>query len=141
MKGMTKLKLFALSFISLLLATVAYFAVAYSKNHVSEVDLNNVKVCIGCHGPHGNVVANGAPVLAGKDRDYLLMQLKAIQKGQRETEFMIGILDNYTERQLLESAHYFSKLPKAENKEKYLYCDGCHTAGNNVSRFDVEDPH
>ena len=84
----------------------------WSMNHVDRVNLDNVTVCFGCHGKSGDIAYEGSPLLAGKDRAYLLAQLQVIQKGQRDVPVMEGILTNYSRRQLLEAAHYYANLPK-----------------------------
>lgn len=136
-----------LSFIIPTLAGIFIFALsglgyfAWSYNHVAEVNLDNVRVCFGCHGEQGNIVFDETPVLAGKKREYLLSQLQMIQQGQREIPVMEGVLANYDRRQLLEAAHYYANLPTPEQTESELFCAGCHEATSNESIFPVPEPH
>ena len=60
--------------------------------------------CANCHGMDGN----GRVPLAGKDEAYLLKQMKAFKRGDRNNPIMRRIMAELTDRDLADLAAYFS---------------------------------
>ena len=67
-----------------------------------------VATCAGCHGADGNSVVGQWPTLAGQRESYTLAQLIHVQKGERMSESMMGLLDNYSEDQLRDIAAFYA---------------------------------
>jgi len=65
-------------------------------------------VCAACHGQDGNSPAGAFPSLAGQGQRYLVKQLKDIKSGKRAAVLMTGILDSYTDQDMLDVASYYS---------------------------------
>ena len=65
-------------------------------------------VCAACHGQDGNSSAGAFPSLAGQGQRYLVKQLKDIKSGNRAAVLMTGILDNYSEQDMLDVAAYYA---------------------------------
>lgn len=60
--------------------------------------------CSTCHGIDGN----GRVPLAGKDEAYLLAQMKAFKRGERQNPTMKSIMAELTAQDLADLAAYFS---------------------------------
>lgn len=66
--------------------------------------------CVSCHGADGMAIIDGAPNLAGENSTYLLAQLKAFQRGERQSEVMQGIVTSLDDAQLRAAAEWYSAI-------------------------------
>ena len=67
--------------------------------------------CTTCHGAEGRATAAGYfPRIAGKPAGYLYEQLLNFRDGRRQQVQMQHLLENLTDRYLLEFAEYFARL-------------------------------
>ena len=91
--------------------------------------------CANCHGPDGNSLKTDVPNLAGQNPHYLLTQIDKFVKGQRQYEFMQGLMKMLSEEDRINaSVFYSSKAVKpasnvtSSNGQKiYLQrCVMCH---------------
>lgn len=65
--------------------------------------------CANCHGTQGKAVKDAAlPGLAGMQADYLMAQMKAFRKGERQATIMHQIAKGYTDEQVRLLAEYFA---------------------------------
>jgi cytochrome c553 len=65
-------------------------------------------VCMACHGPDGNSLADNWPKLAGQSPDYIVKQLRDFKAGRRSDEQMSPQVANLTEADMLDLAAFFS---------------------------------
>jgi cytochrome c553 len=65
-------------------------------------------VCMACHGPDGNSLADMWPKLAGQLPDYILKQLRDFKAGRRSDEQMSPQVANLTEADMLDIAAFFA---------------------------------
>ncbi|MBO9455139.1 cytochrome c4 [Paracoccus sp. R12_1] len=66
--------------------------------------------CVSCHGADGMAVIDGAPNLAGENSTYLLAQVKAFQRGDRQSEVMQDIVSGQDDAQLRAAAEWYSAI-------------------------------
>lgn len=93
----------------LVAATLAAMACpAAAQNPVAARSL--AATCTACHGPDGVSVGGVPPSLAGKNRDYLLQQLRDFRDGKRPATIMHQHARGYTDAQLEQIAAYFSSV-------------------------------
>ncbi len=93
------------------LALIVLTLVAAGAMAAGDADAGAAKsaVCAACHGANGN--SNGvsnSPSIAGQHETYLLAQLRAIQRGDRQVVLMVGQLDNLTDQDLQDLASYYA---------------------------------
>lgn len=67
-----------------------------------------IAVCGACHGQDGNSPVGAFPSLAGQGEKYLLKQMLDIKEGRRTALTMLGLLDAYTDQQLMDISAYYS---------------------------------
>lgn len=65
--------------------------------------------CLSCHGPDGKS-KSAMPSLAGMDKSYFVMQMKAFASGQRPASVMHRHAKGYTEQEFEKMADYFAAL-------------------------------
>jgi cytochrome c553 len=65
--------------------------------------------CAACHGADGNSVAPDWPSLAGQHASYLVRQLEAFKRGDRQNVTMKPFADMLSEQDMLDVAAYFSQ--------------------------------
>jgi cytochrome c553 len=68
--------------------------------------------CAACHGTNGNSAGGAIPGLAGIDREYFLIQVKAFRDGKREATVMHQISKGYSDAEMVALADYFAARPK-----------------------------
>lgn len=68
--------------------------------------------CAACHGTNGNSVG-GTPVLAGLDRSYFVLQMKAFRSGERSSTVMYTHAKGLTEEEVVSLAEYFFSQVRA----------------------------
>ncbi len=69
-----------------------------------------VAACIPCHGANGISMHSSWPNLAGQDKQYLAMQLKAYRDGTRKSAMMYPMAFDLTDEDIDEIANYFHQL-------------------------------
>ncbi|MFT7300856.1 MAG: cytochrome c553 [Porticoccus sp.] len=103
-------------------------------------------MCAGCHGADGNSAVANFPKLAGQGEKYLTKQLQDIKSGSRSVVQMTGMLDTFSDQDLVDMSAYFASKTiqmsgaKEENLERgeRLFrggnmetgvpaCTGCHS--------------
>jgi cytochrome c553 len=67
-----------------------------------------VVVCGACHGQDGNSPAGAFPSLAGQGEKYLYKQMVDIKDGRRSAITMTGLLDGYSDQQIMDIAAYYA---------------------------------
>ncbi|MGR8930071.1 MAG: c-type cytochrome [Gammaproteobacteria bacterium] len=98
--------------ISLALATSTGFVFAQGKAGVGK---EKAASCAGCHGEDGNSMMPGFPKLAGQHQGYLLNQLRAFKKGERNAPMMAPLAMGLEDRSMAEIAEYYSAQRIAKN--------------------------
>lgn len=112
----------------------------------AESGKSKVSACAACHGADGNSMVGMWPSLAGQNSNYLFKQLKLVQNGDRVIAQMMGVLDNFDDKDLRDIAAYYSnqknsigqtqedlvelgrKLYYSGNLEKGVpSCSACHS--------------
>ena len=78
-------------------------AVAAEQNLGRDVAAN----CASCHGTDGRS-RGGMPSLAGKDKAYIVQQMKAFRDGTRSSTVMQQLAKGYTDAQIEAAAAYFA---------------------------------
>jgi len=91
--------------ISLALASSASFVFAEGKTSTGK---EKAASCGGCHGEDGNSSMPGFPKLAGQHQGYLLKQLQAFKKGERNSPMMAPLVMGLDEKSMAEIADYYS---------------------------------
>ncbi len=74
-------------------------------------------VCSACHGANGVSTIASYPNLAGQKADYIVLQLKAFQSGDRkggQAAIMAPMAANLSEQDMMDLAAYFSSLAAAK---------------------------
>ena len=98
--------------------------------------------CADCHGGEHKPPLPAVPILAGQNREFLVLQMFYLREGLRDVPQMAGLLKGYTDRDLEDVAAYYvaQPIPKtdaARNPElhargaklsKALGCGSCHLA-------------
>src|SRR5574342_743819 len=64
--------------------------------------------CVGCHGSVERPPKDGVPLLAGQQREFLVLQMFYMREGLRDVPQMKGSLKGYTDRDLEDVAAYYS---------------------------------
>ncbi len=67
--------------------------------------------CTACHGADGNSVMAEWPSLAGQHARYLVRQLEAYQRGERQDVLMTTLADPLSAEDIADLAAYFATLP------------------------------
>lgn len=111
-----------------------------------DIGQGKVAVCVACHGPDGNSLADMWPKLAGQSPDYIIKQLKDFKAARRADEQMSPQVANLAENDMPDIAAYFAsqtiksgeadKAWRAKGEQLYLKgkgrpvpataCVGCH---------------
>jgi len=97
-------------------------------------------MCAGCHGETGVSKTPGSPNLAGLDPKYLVLAMKAYQRGQRKNDLMKSLLAAASEADINNIALFYalqkpSRSPtpapgdRAAGKAAAAACNGCHGEG------------
>lgn len=74
----------------------------------AEAGQNKSATCAACHGADGNSVNPEWPSLAGQHANYLVKQLKAFQKGQRENVLMTSQAAGLSVEDMADLAAYYA---------------------------------
>ena len=78
------------------------------------------KICASCHGPRGNSVSPAFPKLAGQQKDYLEVQLKAFRDRTRgdpmAQAYMWGMTAQLTDQMIANLATYYAQQRPAPGK-------------------------
>jgi cytochrome c553 len=106
------MKLHALLAAGVLLVSGAAFAASGD----AEAGHKNSQPCQACHGQNGMSVSPDFPNLAGQNEDYIVHVLKHYKNGKRKNPIMQGQVANLSDKDILDLAAYFSKLPGLEVK-------------------------
>ena len=112
-----------------------------------------VAVCGACHGQDGNSPAGAFPSLAGQGEKYLYKQMVDIKDGRRSAVTMTGLLDGYSDQQIMDIAAYYAsqqtkvgaasadlvalgeKVYRAGIARKNIAaCTACHSPNGNGNR-------
>lgn len=75
------------------------------------------QACSSCHGESGVSFSPLIPNLAGQNKKYLLIQLKAFQKKERASEVMQEQVKDLIEAEMEFLAEYFSRMPRVGNED------------------------
>lgn len=104
---------------------------------------NLVAPCAVCHGAEGVSSSEQWPNLAGQQVDYLIAEMTAFRDGTRVDPLMSINLKNFTDKQIVETAQYFSALPASQQvsgtineagRNVRAHCISCHgMTGNTVT--------
>jgi cytochrome c553 len=97
-------------------------------------------MCAGCHGETGVSKTPGSPNLAGLDPKYLVLAMKAYQRGQRKNDLMKSLLAATSEADINNIALFYalqkpSRSPtpalgdQAAGKAAAAACNACHGEG------------
>lgn len=89
------------------LTLCAAASTVYAQGSV-EAGKNKSATCAACHGTDGNSVNSDWPSLAGQHANYIVRQLKAFQKGQRENVLMSSQAMNLSEDDMADLAAYYA---------------------------------
>ncbi|MCY7387975.1 MAG: c-type cytochrome [Burkholderiales bacterium] len=68
--------------------------------------------CAACHGTNGNSAGGAIPGLAGSNKEYFVLQMKAFKEGKREATVMHQIAKGYSEAEIAVIADFFSAQKK-----------------------------
>ena len=69
--------------------------------------------CANCHGTNGKAVEGSSVVsIAGLDRDYIVVQMKAFKSGTRSATIMHQLSKGYSDAQIETLATYFAAQKK-----------------------------
>ena len=68
--------------------------------------------CAACHGTNGNSAGGAIPGLAGMNKDYFVIQMKAFKEGKREATLMHQISKGYSDAEVVAIAEYFAAQKK-----------------------------
>jgi cytochrome c553 len=79
--------------------------------------------CAGCHGEDGNSVMPAFPKLAGQHQNYLLKQLQAFKKGERNSPMMAPLAMGLDDKTMEEIADYYSAQKISPNPVPSLPAD------------------
>jgi len=116
-----------------------------------------IAVCAACHGQDGNSPAGAFPSLAGQGEKYLFKQMNDIKKGDRSSPTMVGLLDAYSDQEMMDIAAYFASQSvkggaaseslvalgetvyrSGVSRKKIAACTACHSPtgqGNSAAAF------
>ena len=130
-----------------ILRAVAYLGVVLAAGGAagqSSVDPARGKakavVCESCHGAPERPSLAGMPSLAGQQEDFLSLQMFLFREGLREAPQMAGVLNGFTDFDLLDVAAYFGRQKPVRNSthpeaklhargavlSKSMGCGTCH---------------
>ena len=111
-------------------------AAAYSGSIDERAD-----ICAACHGLNGLPEDMRIPIIWGQNAGYLSLQLRDLQKGERQDPLMSVIAHDVVKEDALEFAEYFAAKPWPKNNappaskadattaaalNKSVPCTGCH---------------
>jgi len=96
--------------------------------------------CESCHGAPARPSLAGMPSLAGQQEDFLSLQMFLFREGLREAPQMAGVLNGFTDFDLLDVAAYFGRQKPVRNSthpeaklhargavlSKSMGCGTCH---------------
>lgn len=68
--------------------------------------------CAACHGTNGNSVGGAIPGLAGINKEYFVIQMKAFKAGTREATVMHQIAKGYSDAEIATIADFFALQKK-----------------------------
>ena len=91
--------------------------------------------CAACHGPDGNSAAPTFPKLAGQGERYVIKQLQDIKSKVRPVPAMMGLLDNFNDKDFADMAAYFATQKGSVNQAK----KDLLTKGEQIYRAGVKD--
>lgn len=74
--------------------------------------------CEACHGSPERPPLAGTPPLAGQQEEFLALQMFLFREGLREAPQMAGMLNGFTDWDLVDVAAYFTRQPAARNSGK-----------------------
>ncbi len=76
--------------------------------------------CAGCHGEDGNSLMPGFPKLAGQHQNYLLKQLQAFKKGERNSPMMAPLAMGLDDKAMEDISDYYSAQKVSRNPAPVL---------------------
>jgi len=96
--------------------------------------------CEACHGAPERPPLAGTPPLAGQQEEFLALQMFLFREGLREAPQMSGMLNGFSDWDLVDVAAYFTRQPAARNNArpdpqlhargaklaKAMGCGSCH---------------
>jgi cytochrome c553 len=92
------------------LLVCAVFGAAHAEQlYETPAAQDGARLCVACHGTHGEGAANGVPRLAGQNADYLSHALSMFKAGTRASATMQPIAQNLSDAEMRRLADYFSK--------------------------------
>ena len=95
-------------FVSCVLAIAAGGACAQPATE-SSGKADKAAVCDGCHGTGERAPQPGMPVLAGQQRDFLVLQMFYMREGLRVVPEMAGLLNGWSDRDLTDIATSYAR--------------------------------
>lgn len=97
---------------SLMICTILLSLTAGCATSTVDKHARNLSAsCAACHGTNGNSV-NGAPILAGLDKDYFVTQMKHFKSGTRPGTVMNQHAKGYSDEEFEKLASFFSAQKK-----------------------------
>lgn len=106
--------------ISLVLASSAGYAAAQGKAGAGK---EKAASCAGCHGEDGNSAMPSFPKLAGQHEGYLLKQLLAFKKGERNAPMMAPLAMGLDENSMADISAYYASRTISKNPAPVLPAD------------------
>jgi cytochrome c553 len=121
----------------------AFLCLIVISTHATDALLpESLGLCEHCHGPGGNSVIPGNPVLARQSAPYLARQLEDYLAGRRVHTLMQQVAENLEASEMLRIAQYFAASPltiqavqgdpelreEGHKLAQALACEGCHPA-------------
>ena len=94
------------------LALTAFFAVpALAASGDADVGRKKSEPCKACHGEAGISATPDFPNIAGQHADYMIAVINHYKNGKRKNPIMQGQVANLTQKDILDLAAHYSRLP------------------------------
>jgi cytochrome c553 len=74
--------------------------------------------CLACHGSPEHEPLPGTPTLAAQQSDYLVLQMVLLREGLRQAPQMAGMLDKFSDPDLLDIAAHYARQPPPRNSAR-----------------------
>jgi cytochrome c553 len=98
--------------------------------------------CMACHGSGERAAQAGVPLLAGQQREFLVLQMFYLREGLRDVPEMADMFKGYVDRDLEDVAAYYNSQPlpriestsnpallrKGADLSRAMGCGSCHLA-------------
>ena len=81
-------------------------------------EIEEIAVCVACHGKDGISIAPSFPNIAGQHEDYIYHSLKAYKNGTRNNAIMLGIAAGLSDDQMKKLSKYYSSFDGLEGISK-----------------------